>query len=271
MIFTIKVEDKMKIGNKQLIVGAVIMATFTSIALAQPNLSKKPLPSDKVALQKQIERQQDKAKQQALKLLRQQELARIEQEILALEKQKLAIMQQPIVPKMPKVQYQWEKGALGKVPASSVVAWQNIAGHVQICQSEYNGGIHPGQLTKQGCRITYEGSAFIQNQYNILTSKTEISWRPPQASYQYHTQSQWPRYAGVGPVIIGSEHQALPLSQPVIGGHEEGHDLFICRGMYNDNVYVGKVVASNCNIGFNGQEIKLPVYEVLFQNVVAEN
>lgn len=49
----------------------------------------------------------------------------------------------------------------------------------------------------------------------------------------------------------------------VIGGQEPGRSLPICRAKLGKGVHPGKVVEQNCNFGFNGREITVPVYEVL--------
>jgi hypothetical protein len=50
----------------------------------------------------------------------------------------------------------------------------------------------------------------------------------------------------------------------VVGGHEPGRDrLYVCRAKYNGEIHPGKLVANCCNIGWWGQEISIPDYEVL--------
>jgi uncharacterized protein DUF3421 len=49
----------------------------------------------------------------------------------------------------------------------------------------------------------------------------------------------------------------------VAGGAENGHPLVICHAVAAMGVHPGKVVASNCNFGYGGQEMTVPQYEVL--------
>lgn len=49
----------------------------------------------------------------------------------------------------------------------------------------------------------------------------------------------------------------------VSGGSENGTDLVVCRGSYNGATHPGKLIAGKCNIGWGGNEIELPSFEVL--------
>jgi len=49
----------------------------------------------------------------------------------------------------------------------------------------------------------------------------------------------------------------------VLGGEETNRNLYLCRANYQGGVHPGKLVANNCNIGWGGDEIRLPNYEVL--------
>lgn len=49
----------------------------------------------------------------------------------------------------------------------------------------------------------------------------------------------------------------------VIGGKENGGDLAVCRAVYNDAWHSGKVVGTNCNIGWGGAEFAIADFEVL--------
>ncbi|HEY9881491.1 MAG TPA: DUF3421 domain-containing protein [Leptolyngbyaceae cyanobacterium] len=51
----------------------------------------------------------------------------------------------------------------------------------------------------------------------------------------------------------------------VLGGEGGGHKLYVCRANYQGGVHPGKTVENNCNIGYGGQEILVPDYEVLVQ------
>lgn len=49
----------------------------------------------------------------------------------------------------------------------------------------------------------------------------------------------------------------------IIGGWEPGRTLYVCRGWYRRGMHPGKIVGSNCNIGWGGSEVLLYHYEVL--------
>ncbi len=49
----------------------------------------------------------------------------------------------------------------------------------------------------------------------------------------------------------------------VVGGQEPGRQLYVCRAQHAGGVHPGKVVGRHCNIGYGGQEIVVPRYEVL--------
>ena len=55
-------------------------------------------------------------------------------------------------------------------------------------------------------------------------------------------------------------------ANPIIGGHEPGRTLAVCRAIYNKGVHPGKVVGKNCNFGYAGKEVLAPQYEVLVGN-----
>lgn len=49
----------------------------------------------------------------------------------------------------------------------------------------------------------------------------------------------------------------------VVGGSENGTDLFVCRSMYNGANHAGKVVGGKCNFGWGGKEIVSETFDVL--------
>ncbi|MBD2450000.1 DUF3421 domain-containing protein [Nostoc sp. FACHB-152] len=68
----------------------------------------------------------------------------------------------------------------------------------------------------------------------------------------------------VGGVDWVSESYGSVPSDAILAGYEnDGSPLYICRAFYNEGLHPGKVVGENCNIGWGGQEISLPYYEVL--------
>jgi len=47
-----------------------------------------------------------------------------------------------------------------------------------------------------------------------------------------------------------------------VGGQENDRVLYVCRAAHSGGVHPGKVIAGNCNIGFGGQELSIPVFEI---------
>ncbi len=243
-------------------IGAFGLVSCVSLLFAMPINEGAP----KVQL-KNVSTQ--KISQKIQQVMRELQIKKLEEQVLNLKLQQLRISLGEAFSKSLNRQYKWTKGVVGKVPKNAVVAWKNVDGPINICQADYRGGVHPGQLTKQGCKITYGWKAFNESTFKVLTSKKDISWQRSSKLYRFQYQNQrrtWPIYGGVGPVMLDGNIQEL-IFRPVIGGHEAGHNIYICRAMYQNDVHVGKVVSSNCNIGVAGKEIRVPDYEVLFQNV----
>lgn len=65
---------------------------------------------------------------------------------------------------------------------------------------------------------------------------------------------QWVAYNGTMP------------ANAVSGGFENGSDLIVCRAFYDGANHPGKVVGTSCNIGWGGNEIVSPKFEVLIND-----
>ena len=63
-------------------------------------------------------------------------------------------------------------------------------------------------------------------------------------------------------LVWKSGRSGLP-NGAVSGGSENGAALYICSGDYKDGHHPGKVVGTNCNIGYGGSEILLSSFDVL--------
>jgi len=62
----------------------------------------------------------------------------------------------------------------------------------------------------------------------------------------------------------------------IVGGNENGQELYICHARYNGGMHPGKVVGENCDFGWGGNEIVTSQFEILSSNaeydwVPAEN
>ena len=245
----------MSLANK-VIISALVLIPCVSLALVRPDVraaqkvTMKPVTSQSIY-------------QQIQQVKRELEIKKLEIKVLVVKLQQLQASLIIAYNKSANLQYKWVKGVVGQIPAHAASAWRNFDGPLNICQANYSGGVHPGQLTKNGCRITYAWKAYNEKNFNILTSSKTPEWKDQSALYQYR-QHQWPVYGGVGPMVIINGPVSKSGPQPVIGGHEGGHNLYVCRCMYKENVHVGKVVSNACNIGFEGKEVRVPDYEVLF-------
>jgi hypothetical protein len=132
--------------------------------------------------------------------------------------------------------FTWVPAANGAIPQGAV-AGGNEGGHpLFICHATGGMGLHPGKVVGANCNIGYGGLESTVPQYEVLVG-------PP---------GHWISASG-GSVPPGA----------VAGGYENGHSLFICRTHYGSGVHPGKVVATNCNIGYGGKEIAVAQYEVL--------
>jgi hypothetical protein len=132
--------------------------------------------------------------------------------------------------------FTWVPAVNGAIPQGAV-AGGNEGGHpLFICHATSGMGLHPGKVVGANCNIGYGGLEATVPQYEVLVG-------PP---------GHWISASG-GSVPPGA----------VSGGYENGHLLFICRTHYGSGVHPGKVVGTNCNIGYGGKEIAVAQYEVL--------
>lgn len=106
-----------------------------------------------------------------------------------------------------------------------------------VCRGFYNGGVHPGKLFQGHCNIGWGGNEIVLNQYEVLTSRCPLRW-------------------------ISASHGYVPLNA-IRTGYQHDGPLYTCRVWYRGGLHPGKVVNGNCNIGWGGQEISIPVYEIL--------
>lgn len=133
----------------------------------------------------------------------------------------------------------WVGGSNGSVPPGAVVGGQEPGRQLYVCRANYQGGVHPGKIVGGNCNIGYGGAEITIPRYEVLTTSEphRISW-------------------------VGASGGRL-APNAVVGGQEPGRQLYVCRASYQGGVHPGKVVGSNCNIGWGGREITLPNYEVM--------
>jgi hypothetical protein len=132
----------------------------------------------------------------------------------------------------------WITAHNGAIPADAV-GGGNENGHVLfVCHARHNGGVHPGKVVGNNCNFGYGGVEVAEPDYQVLV--------------------------GHGARFVPTSPGVLPAGA-YPGGDEDGHPLFICHGPYSGGLHIGKVVGTNCNIGWGGREVLLPSYEVLVQ------
>ena len=144
----------------------------------------------------------------------------------------------------------WSSSNQSNQPQNMINAAISGTANVYICHANYNNlGVHPGTLTKNGCLISYAGSAYVENNFQVLTGFRSITWRNANVLNQFLQNPA-----------------SFQNTAPIIGGNEQGHNLYVCRTYMNNRIHVGKIVGNNCNIGWHGQELLQSNYQVLFVN-----
>lgn len=125
------------------------------------------------------------------------------------------------------------------LPAGIVVGGSqpNPPATLFVCRTNYNGGMHPGKLINGYCNIGWGGQEISATNYEVLVSTKPLSWATASNGY-------------------------VPPNA-VEGGYQQNGPLYICQAKYMGGKHPGKVVGTNCNIGYGGQEILVPFYKVL--------
>ncbi|MDF1759600.1 MAG: DUF3421 domain-containing protein [Coxiellaceae bacterium] len=136
--------------------------------------------------------------------------------------------------------YTWIKAKPGQAVKQAVVAGYSPQGAIHICHAFHNDGVHPGQLTAKGCHLSYAGKAFYAKRYEVLVSRFPVKWSLMLRS----------RFA----------FNYTPPSSAIVGGHQQGKNLYICRAIYKGVIHAGKVVSSACDIAVDDREVRLAIY-----------
>jgi hypothetical protein len=136
--------------------------------------------------------------------------------------------------------YGWRQASGGGIPAGALKGGQEPDRDLYVCRGAYEGGVHPGKLVGQACNIGYWGREISLPDYEMLISAAPSSL-------------QW----------VPTSNGAVPPGA-VVGGHEPGRDLYVCRAEYQGGVHPGKLVEGHaCCIGWGGEEKYFGDYEVL--------
>lgn len=132
----------------------------------------------------------------------------------------------------------WVGASNGDIPPNAVVGGSESGRRLYICRAEYNGGVHPGKVVGNNCNFGWGGEEILAPFYEVLTA---------------------PRNVRI--VWIEASNGRVPAGA-IAGGIEANEDRFICRASHNKGVHPGKIVGSNCNISWGGQEILKRNYQV---------
>jgi hypothetical protein len=194
------------------------------------------------------------------------QLLQVKQRILQLEQ--IQDLQKTQTTSVSAKNYQWVNAVVGSLPKHAlIVAYANNQ-PVVICRATYLQGKHPGELFNKGCLISYGGKAFFESNHQVLTTEnaSAFHWQPATDLQPFlHPNPFYP------PVPLTAQNAIVDngfSAQPVIGGYEPNHSLYICRAMYKDAIHVGKTFGDGqyCNIGINNAEVRVATFEVLFDS-----
>lgn len=149
--------------------------------------------------------------------------------------------------------FHWVRVKSGETPLHAIIAAYDKGKPTNICRAKYLSGTHPGQLIENGCLISYGVKVFVQKDYEVLVGdQANVEWGTLPLEYSYPDHS----YPYCNNFVI-----------PILGGYEPDKKryLYVCRAMYLNNIYVGKMVDGKCNLGFDGEQSRVSVFEVLFR------
>jgi hypothetical protein len=132
----------------------------------------------------------------------------------------------------------WVDARGGDVPYGAIVGGSETGRTLYVCRGWYNNGLHPGKVVGSNCNIGWGGDEVLLDRYQVLVGD--------------QNRVQW---------VDASNGDVPPHA--FSGGYEPGRpDLYVCRALYN-GIHPGKIVGSNCNIGYGGKEITLNRYQVM--------
>lgn len=183
-------------------------------------------------------------------------------------------------------QFKWvDVGSNNQMPNGAFVAAENNGSPLYICQATYSNGsgyygggnnvIDPGVVASNGCVITYSGQAYLVPQYSVLTSNVSGVWVSGELIKTNNTQPPvYPLYlvrvnkesgngASQEPAPNSNEPTPLYNALAIIGGQENGMNVYICRVKINNQYFLGKALNNSCFIAAGKYEANWPVFEVL--------
>ena len=180
-------------------------------------------------------------------------------------------------------QFKWiDVSSVNQVPQNAFVAAENNGSPLYVCQAAYSNGsgyygggnnvIDPGVVSKKGCVITYSGQAYLVPQYSVLTSNVSGYWvsgdlvktnKTPPPVYPVMMLRENGSSADQNAPAPSNEPTPLYNALAIIGGQENGTNVYIYRVKINNQCFVGKAVNNSCYIATGRYEASWPIYEVL--------
>lgn len=133
----------------------------------------------------------------------------------------------------------WIDATADHMPFDAVVGGSEGNGdRLYICRAGHQNGIYPGKFRPgfAGCNIGSDGNEVAVPNFQILVP----TWAP-------------------------ASNGSIPREAPAFGHEADGSPLFICRANHQGGLHPGRVSPGlgGCHIGYGGQEIFVPNYEVL--------
>lgn len=185
--------------------------------------------------------------------------------------------------KQDKLNLRWQQTnvkAVTDVLNNAYVAFKVKKQPIYICRAQFIGdnvnttAVYPGQLTKQGCRISYAGYAFTVPKFDILMGKEKLQWQGINTVKQNlgtaMTQEQKELYRKLGYATTGDMYalyRVAPkanLPMLIAGGYQGNHPVYICKAAYKKLDRIGKLVTfigkgilpqEACDIGVGDKEV----------------
>lgn len=144
------------------------------------------------------------------------------------------------------------------MPANPVGGGSEVNGTPQfVCRAPYNGGLHPGKTVADKCNITWGGKEIPMTSYEVLTGNNDDQlWEAP-------------GMAGAADFAAGGEngHEIHSCRVKYYTGGWSPLGIQVIDGTTYRGQHIGKEVAGHCNIGYNGQEVVLDGYDILYSIV----
>lgn len=137
----------------------------------------------------------------------------------------------------------WQSASSGYIPTDAIAVGQepDTFGNplpLYHCRAPYGGGVQIGKIRPgfHGCNIGYAGKEITVASYEVLVP----SW-------------------------VSASAGSIPPHSPSLGLDLDGKHLYFCRASHGGGIHPGKIKSgfAGCHIGYGGQELELPNYEVL--------